>query len=62
MDAGRRRHLGGREAVAAGVPAPLSTPEPPLGGVLAGRTNRLFQEARRVRAALPDGALGDHAA
>ncbi|MDX2518992.1 MULTISPECIES: hypothetical protein [Streptomyces] len=62
MGAGRRRYLGGREAVAAGVSAPLSTPEPPLGGVLAGRTNRWFQEARRLRETLPDGTLGDHAA
>ncbi|MGW1672485.1 hypothetical protein [Streptomyces sp. NPDC002324] len=45
-----------------GVSAPLSTPEPHLGGVPAGLTNRISQEARRLREALPDGTPGDHAA
>ncbi|MDX3517693.1 nucleoside deaminase [Streptomyces scabiei] len=38
------------------------TPELLLGGVLADRTNRLFQEARRLREARPAAPLGDHGA
>ncbi|WEH13453.1 nucleoside deaminase [Streptomyces sp. VNUA24] len=38
------------------------TPELLLGGVLADRTNLLFQEARRLREARPAAPSGDHAA
>ncbi|GAQ60570.1 nucleoside deaminase [Streptomyces scabiei] len=40
----------------------FSTPELLLGGVPADRTNRLFQEARRLREARPATHSGDHAA
>ncbi|MFE7766336.1 hypothetical protein [Streptomyces sp. NPDC057438] len=40
----------------------FSTPELLLGGVLADRTNRLFQEARRLREARPAAPSGDRGA